>query len=94
MPVTLSLDTTIVQCTDRTSATIDEVTAIMDPDADAYLLIDAVGSEIWTRIAEPKRLGDICHDLVMTYRVDAETCSRDVLIFASDLLRRGLANIV
>lgn len=91
MTVTLTMDTTIVQCGDRTSATIDEVTAVMDPDADAYLLIDAVGSDIWTRIAEPRRIGDICDDLVTAYDVDAQTCSRDVLLFANDLFKRGLA---
>lgn len=36
-------------------------------------------------------IGDICIDLVTAYAVDAETYSRDVLVFANDLIRRGLA---
>jgi len=87
----VTLETILVQRSDRASATIDEVTAIMDPDKDVYLLIDAVGSVIWSRIKEPTRLADICAELLASYDVDAETCRQDVLAFASDMVERGLA---
>ena len=87
----VTLDSRIVQRSDRVSATIDEVTAIMDAEADVYLLIDAVGSVIWSQIAQPARVGDICDRLLAEYQVDAATCERDVLAFSNDIVRRGLA---
>ena len=87
----VTAETVLMQRSDRASATIDEVTAVMDADADAYLLIDAIGSVIWARLAQPMRIGDLCEELTVSYEVDAETCSRDVLEFANDLVRRGLA---
>lgn len=87
----VTLDSVLVQRADRASATIDEVTAVMDADADVYLLIDAVGSVIWSRIAQPTRIADVCTELLAEYEVDAETCERDVLSFANDLVTRGLA---
>ncbi len=87
----ISLDTVIVRSAGRTSATIDEVTAVMDPDADAYLLIDAVGSDIWTRIEKPIRIRDLSATLRTIYDVDSEVCARDVLAFVNELVRRGLA---
>lgn len=87
----VSVDTVLMQRPDRASATIDEVTAVMDADADAYLLIDAIGSVIWARLTQPTRMGALCEELTLAYDVDAETCSRDVLEFADDLVRRGLA---
>lgn len=91
MTATVTAETVLVQRPDRASATIDEVTAVMDADADAYLLIDAIGSVIWARLAQPTRVGDLCEELTASYDVDAETCSRDVFEFANDLVHRGLA---
>lgn len=87
----VTADTILVQRADSIWATIDEVTAVMDAEADYYLLIDAVGSVIWNRIAQPARVGDICTELLTDYDVESETCTRDVLSFANDLVRRGLA---
>ena len=87
----VTLDSVLVQRADQASATIDEVTAVMDADADVYLLIDAVGSVIWSRIAQQTRIADVCTELLAEYEVDTETCERDVLSFANDLVTRGLA---
>jgi hypothetical protein len=89
----VTLDSTLVQRSDRLSATIEEVTAVMDPDEDAYLLFDAIGTVIWNRLAQPARLGDIVSELEAEYAVDTDTCSRDVLDFANDLVRRKMADI-
>jgi len=88
---TVTVETVLAQRPDLGAATIDEVTAVMDEDADAYLLIDAIGSVIWERLAQPVRMSDLCEELAASYDVDPETCRRDVLDFANDLVRRGLA---
>jgi hypothetical protein len=91
MGTAVTLETVLVRRSDHASATIDDVTAIMDPEKDVYFLIDAVGSDIWNRIAHPTSLQEICSELLASYDVDLETCQKDVLAFASDMVARGLA---
>jgi hypothetical protein len=83
----------VAQCPGQVAATIDEVTAIMSVDKAVYFLMDATGSVIWGRMAEPTRVSDLCAALVTEYEVDPAACERDVLAFLDDLLARGLARI-
>lgn len=80
----------IVQRPSQVVAAIDEVTAIMGVEHGAYYLMDAVGSDIWARIEQPRRVSDVCDELVAEYDVDASTCEQHVLEFVAELQKRGL----
>lgn len=53
--------------------------------------LDAIGSAVWDLLAEPRTLSELCAALTARYRVDAETCRRDVAALLSDLGDEGLA---
>lgn len=87
----LGLASTIRRSPEHVAATIDEITAVMDAEAELYYLIDAIGSVIWQRIAEPVRIADLCTELVGEYEVEQADCERDVLKFCNDMVARKLA---
>lgn len=87
----LGLASTICRSPEHVAATIDEITAVMDAEAEVYYLIDAIGSVIWSRIAEPVRIADLCGELVDEYDVEQGDCERDVLAFCRDMIACKLA---
>lgn len=89
----IGLDTIVQQIPGRSAATIDEITAIMDAEEEVYFLIDAIGSVIWARMAQPVRIGDLCQDLIAEYEVEQADCERDVIAFTRSLAARKLAKV-
>ncbi len=48
---------------------------------------------MWALIETPKTIDDLRATLMAEYRVDAETCLRDILDLIVDLRAEGLVNI-
>jgi hypothetical protein len=93
LPTPIGTSSCIVQRPNQVAASIDGVTAIMGVEHGAYYLMDAVGSDIWARIERPRRVSDVCDELVAEYDVDASTCETQVLEFVAELRERGLIEI-
>jgi len=56
--------------------------------------LDAIGSEVWDLIAEPRSIADICQTLRSRYRVEQAVCESDVLALIADLRDEGLAMLL
>ncbi len=93
LPAVIRTSSFIVQRRNQVAASIDEVTAIMGVEHGAYYLMDAVGSDIWARIERPRRISDVCDELVAKYDIDESTCQAHVLEFIAELQERGLIEI-
>jgi Coenzyme PQQ synthesis protein D (PqqD) len=52
--------------------------------------MNRVGSRIWTLLAKPIRIDDLCAALLAQYRVDPEVCEHQVLALLEELRAEGL----
>lgn len=67
----------------------DEIVALSIERGTCYGM-NRVGSRIWSLLAKPIRISDLCATLVASYRVDADVCERQVLDLLEELRAEGL----
>ncbi|GGF06720.1 hypothetical protein GCM10011611_10260 [Aliidongia dinghuensis] len=68
-------------------------TVLMSIDHGKYIGLDAVGTAIWQRLAEPVSVRDLCAQLMSAFTADAAELRRDVLAFLTRLHAYGLVDI-
>ena len=87
----LQASTTVVACTDKLiDAEIDgEIVALSIEHGTCYGM-NRIGSRIWTLLAKPIRICDLCAALLAEYRVDPHVCERQVLDLLEELRAEGL----
>ncbi|MBL8144154.1 MAG: PqqD family protein [Acidobacteria bacterium] len=88
-------DAVLVQASSRiVSCELDGEAVLLDPQAGLYFGLNDVGAAIWSMLASPCRLGDLCGSIVSRFDVDDDTCRDDVKTLVEELLARGLAVFV
>jgi hypothetical protein len=91
--VSLSADTVLVQDSEPVPQTVDEEVVVLSLRAGSYFGFGRVGSEIWQMLAQPRRVGAVCDELMQRYEVDADTLRRDVTGFLQTLIERRLVRV-
>jgi hypothetical protein len=92
--MTISSNSIVVRNNEPIAAKVDGEIVILSAKAEAYFGLGEIGSEIWEMIATPRRVSDMCTDLVRQYDIDRETCERDTMSFLIKLLGDRLIRIV
>jgi hypothetical protein len=92
--MTVGPDSIVVQEDEPVAAEVDGEVVMLSERAGAYFGLDAIGSEIWKLIAQPRRVSDLCRSLSPRYDIDADTLIRDVTCFLDELLARKLVRLV
>ena len=88
-------DTTVLARADGLlESEIDGEAVMMSIDKGEYYGLDAVGTEIWRLLVEPRSFGEICSELLERYEVQPERCRADVGRFLAGLIRDGTLRIV
>lgn len=90
----ITLHSTVVRSTDVMASAVDNELVMMDIERGMYYALDAVGTDIWGRIAQPVRVADLCDTLRKVYSVDAATCQKDVLDLLNDMAQNGLLTTI
>lgn len=73
---------------------IDDETVMMDIEKGSYFGLNPTGSRIWSLLAEPVVIGDLCDRLTVEFEVPQEQCEKQVIGFLENLLERGLVQVV
>jgi hypothetical protein len=90
----LTNDSIIVRDAEPTTAAFDQGVMVLSVRAGSYFSFNAVASDIWTMLAEPRSVGQIFDALTLSHDVDAATLARDVTPFLETLVSRRLARVV
>jgi Coenzyme PQQ synthesis protein D (PqqD) len=81
----------VVACKDRfVEAEIDEEILALSIEQSTCYGLNRIASRIWNLIAKPIRVSDLCTALLAAYRVDPDTCERQVLDLLEALHAEGL----
>ena len=64
---------------------------VLDVGSGDYYSLGPVGAFVWERLDGSTPLGAIADRVAESWSIDPERAARDVIDFATDLVRRGLA---
>jgi hypothetical protein len=67
---------------------------MMDLNEGNYYGLGSVAARIWDLIEQPKRIRDVCEELIAEYQISVEECHEEVLVFVGDLLTRNIVQVV
>ena len=90
----IDLDTVVVQTEGIFSSELDGETVLMSLTQAAYFGLDSTGQVIWSMIAQPTRVGDLCDQLAADYNVERSVIEVDVFDFLNELNKEGLIHVV
>lgn len=86
----ITLESVVRRSSDVMASEVENELVMMDIDRGMYYALNAVGSDIWERIAQPSTVADLCAQLQQVYAVDAARCEADVLAVLNDMAANGL----
>jgi len=91
----LQLSTKVVACNDGFIEAVvdDEILALSIEQSTCYGM-NPTASRIWTLLASPIRISDLCAALLATYKVDPSICERQVLDLLEKFRAEGLIEIL
>lgn len=75
------------------AASLDESAVLLDIQSGRYFEFDAIGSDIWTRIAQPRQVEALCADLATDYDASIDRIQSSVLTFLTHLAEKGLIEV-
>ncbi len=80
----------VVRNSNLIDAEIDNEVVALKIDSGACYGLNRVGSRVWSLIAAPRRVNDICATLQDEYDVESHVCERQVLDLLEELLAEDL----
>lgn len=91
---TLTEHTRVVASQKQLSAKLSGEAVILGLRDSVYYGLDGAGARIWDIAQRPSSLGEIAAAIAREYDVSGDTALRDVLALATELLERGLLDVV
>lgn len=86
-------DSMVQQSPEQICAEVDGEVVMMNIAQGNYYGLDSVGGRIWELIAQPRRVNELCDDLMREYAVDRAACEADVLRFLDHLAEHKLITV-
>lgn len=86
----LSSGTVVTRSDGFIDAEIDNEIVALNIETGTCYGLNRVGSRIWSLLASPIRIRDICARLLTEYKVDPNACERQVLDLLEELRAEGL----
>ena len=90
----IGLETSVVRADDLLSSVIDDEVMMLNIITEKYHSLDGVGARIWELLDQPRRISEICSQLLEEYDVDRPACEDDVLQFVRTLIDARLVQTV
>lgn len=89
----LSAESEIVRNTGIIFTKVGDETVLMSVQTGKYYGLDDIGTDVWSRLEAPIRIGALCAALAGAYDGAPEDISRDVLALLDKLVDNGLIEV-
>jgi len=76
--------------TEVIASEVEDEVVMMSLKNGKYYGLDNIGGDIWKMLEEPQSVIDVCRKLMQEYKVDIDTCKKDVLVFIEDLIEQEI----
>lgn len=85
--------TTVVATDDQLSTTVDGEAVLLQLESGRYYGFNEVASRIWELVQKPRTMSEIRAEILDTYDVSPEQCTRDVRSVLSEMAAADLVEI-
>jgi Coenzyme PQQ synthesis protein D (PqqD) len=89
----ISPSSVVVAVSEQVSSDLAEESVILNLKSGIYYGLNAVGSEIWNRIQEPKTVSWLTETIASEYDVDTDRCQQDLFTLLQDLFAAQLIEV-
>jgi Coenzyme PQQ synthesis protein D (PqqD) len=89
----VTIDSILVRDREPRTADLTGGVVVLSMSVGSYFSFNQLGSEIWTMLGEPCRVGHIFNVLSQRHGVDAQTLTRDVMPFLQKLIEHRLIRV-
>ncbi len=89
----VTIDTVLVRTDHCLTSGIDDELVMMDVESGHYFSLDAIGRDIWNRLEQPVRVGDLCVALEQAYAAPLDVITADVLRLLDSMVGEGLVKV-
>ena len=89
----VTIDTVLVRTDHCLVSEIDNELVMMDVQSGHYFTMDAIGNDIWNRLEQPVRVGDLCVILEQSYAAPLDVITADVLRLLDSMAGEGLVKV-
>lgn len=90
MDSTLTLETTIGRSATMITSDLGDAMVMMNIDRGIYHGLNETGRRIWTHLAQPLTVRELCERLVREFPVAPAQCEQEVMAFLGELLMRDV----
>lgn len=90
----VTIDSALVRTDQCLASGIDDDLVMMDVVSGHYFSLDAIGHDIWNRLEQPVRVGDLCVALEEAYSAPLDVITADVLRLLDNMAGEGLVKVV
>ena len=80
----VNLNSRVARSEEVLTSEVDGEVVMMSIEHGTYSGLDAIGSEIWGLLENPRRVSEICDRMMERYDVERGQCEKDVLAFLND----------
>lgn len=89
-----TIETVLVRSANCLASGIDDELVMIDVESGYYFSLDAIGHDIWKRLEQPVRVGDLCVALEHAYAAPLDVITADVLRLLNSMADEGLVKAV
>lgn len=86
----ITSETILVRNDSLPTASIDGEIGLMSVDKGKYYALNTIGSDIWNILDKPTPLKDLVFSLTSEYKIDTDTCMKQVKEFVKKLINEGI----
>jgi len=90
----VDLNSRVARSEEVLTSEVDGEVVMMSVERGTYSGLDAIASEIWGLLENPRRVSEICDRMMERYDVERGQCERDVLAFLNDLASDDTIRVV
>lgn len=86
-------ESTVVRAAHVLSADLADETVMADLDRGSYFGLNRTASWIWKQLGAPRSVSELCDAAVNTYKVDTDTCRREVVNLLIEMRDQRLIDV-
>ena len=92
-PAAITPDHTVAKSDNFVESSVDGEAILMNLDEGNFSSLKSTGLRIWTLLDEPKRVCDICDQLMEEFEVEEAVCQQQTIAFLEGLRSQGLITL-
>jgi hypothetical protein len=89
----MNSDARVVASAEALAADVEDEVVLLNMATGYFHQLNAVGSYLWRRLAEPRTIAELCESALQDFEADEEICQREVVAFVQELNAAGLVHV-